>query len=134
MGVLGLAGALAMLFLLPWLDHSKVKSMRYRPTYRMFFGVWIVASLALGWCGSQEPDGQVIPGFTGPVFIDYDINSVTWLSRISALYYFAYFLVITPILGFTEKTRPVPDSLYTPVLRHPAAVPAGAAAAPETRG
>jgi ubiquinol-cytochrome c reductase cytochrome b subunit len=123
-----------MLFILPWLDTSKVKSMRYRPTYRIFFFVWMAACAALGWCGSQEPDGQVFAGFTGPVFIDYDINSVTWLSRIASLYYFAYFLVITPLMGMTEKTLPVPDSLYTPVLSHPGGVPAGAAAAPETKG
>jgi ubiquinol-cytochrome c reductase cytochrome b subunit len=123
-----------MLFLLPWLDTSKVRSMRYRPTYRMFFFVWILASLALGWCGSQEPDGTIFPGGPGPIFLDYGVNTVTWLSRIGALYYFAYFLIITPILGLTETPLPVPDSLYTPVLAHPAGVPAGATAAPETKG
>jgi ubiquinol-cytochrome c reductase cytochrome b subunit len=121
MGVLGLGGAVFMLFLLPWLDTSKVRSMRYRPTARIYFFIWIVACLALGWCGSQEPQGHVIPGVTGPTLIDYDINSVTWLSRISALYYFAYFLVITPLLGMRETPLPVPDTIYTPVLPHPAA-------------
>jgi ubiquinol-cytochrome c reductase cytochrome b subunit len=133
-GVLALAGALGVLFVLPWLDTSKVRSMRYRPTARIYFFIWVFFSLVLGWCGSQEPDGQIVSGFAGPVFIDYDINSVTWLSRISALYYFAYFLVILPILGMTETTLPVPDSLYTPVLSHPAGLPVGAAAAPETKG
>ncbi len=133
-GVLALAGALGMLFILPWLDTSKVRSMRYRPQYRMFFFIWIVACAALGWCGAQEPDGQVIHGLTTFNLIDYDLNSVTWLSRISSIYYFAYFLVITPLLGLTETPLPVPDSLYTPVLSHPAGVPSGAAAAPETKG
>jgi ubiquinol-cytochrome c reductase cytochrome b subunit len=108
--------------------------MRYRPAARIFFFVWIVAALILGWCGSQEPDGQIIGGITGPTLIDYDINSVTWLSRIGALYYFAYFLVITPLLGMRETPLPVPDSLYTPVLGHPAAAPAGAVAAAEKKG
>jgi ubiquinol-cytochrome c reductase cytochrome b subunit len=133
-GVLALAGALGVLFLLPWIDTSKVKSMRYRPTARIYFFIWIFFSLVLGWCGSQEPDGQIVSGLTGPIFIDYDINSVTWLSRIASLYYFAYFLVILPVLGLTETTLPVPDSLYTPVLSHPPGLPAGAAAAPETKG
>jgi ubiquinol-cytochrome c reductase cytochrome b subunit len=134
-GVLGLAGALGVLFALPWLDTCKVRSMRYRPAARIFFFVWIFFSLVLGWCGSQEPQGTVIPGLpVGPTIIDYGPNSVTWLSRIATLYYFAYFLVITPILSRTEKTLPVPDSLYTPVLSHPAAMPVGAAAAPETKG
>jgi ubiquinol-cytochrome c reductase cytochrome b subunit len=133
-GVLALAGALGVLFVLPWIDTSKVKSMRYRPTARIYFFIWIFFSLVLGWCGSQEPDGQIVKGLSGPIFIDYDINSVTWLSRISSMYYFAYFLIILPVLGLTETTLPVPDSLYTPVLSHPAGLPVGAAAAPETKG
>jgi quinol-cytochrome oxidoreductase complex cytochrome b subunit len=134
MGVLALFGAIAMLFALPWLDTSKVRSMRYRPTARIYFFFWILATAALGWCGSQEPDGQIVHGLAGPVLIDYDINSVTWLSRISSIYYFAYFLIITPILGLRETPLPVPDSLFTPVLSHPPGIPAGAAAAPEQRG
>jgi len=133
-GVLALGGAILMLFILPWLDTSKVRSMRYRPTYRILFFVWILAALLLGWCGSQEPDGTVFPGGPGPVFLDYGVNTVTWFSRVAAAYYFAYFFPITPLMGFFEKTLPVPDSLYTPVLSHPAGVPAGAAAAPETKG
>jgi ubiquinol-cytochrome c reductase cytochrome b subunit len=134
MGVMSMAGAIGLLFALPWLDTSKVRSMRYRPTARLYFFAWILAGLILGWCGGQEPNGAIIKGVTGPTLIDYDINSVTWLSRIAALYYFVYFLLITPLLGMIEKTLPVPDSLYTPVLSHPAATPAGAVAAPETKG
>ncbi|MDQ2861229.1 MAG: cytochrome b/b6, partial [Pseudomonadota bacterium] len=66
---------------------------------------------------------------TGPILIDYDINSVTWLSRVAAAYYFAYFLIITPFIRFWETTLPVPDTLYTPVLSHPPAAPMGAATA-----
>jgi len=133
-GVIALMGAMGVLFVLPWLDTSKVRSMRYRPTYRMYFFIWVVAAWILGWCGSQEPDGQLIHGMTTFTLIDYDLNSVTWISRFSALYYFAFFLVITPLMGLTETPLPVPDSLYTPVLSHPAATPAGAAAAPEMKG
>ncbi|MGI8839852.1 MAG: cytochrome b [Caulobacteraceae bacterium] len=129
MGVLALGGAILMLFILPWLDRSKVRSMRYRPTARLYFFIWIAASLALGWCGSQEPQGAVIPGVVGPTLIDYDINSVTWLSRVAAAYYFAYFLIITPLLGLRETPLPVPDSLYTPVLPPIHAAPVGLAAA-----
>jgi ubiquinol-cytochrome c reductase cytochrome b subunit len=123
-GVIALVGAIGLLFALPWLDTSKVRSMRYRPTARIYFFFWIAAVAALGWCGSQEPDGQIIKGLTGPMLIDYDINSVTWLSRIGALYYFVYFLIITPLLGLRETPLPVPDSLYTPVLAHPPATAA----------
>ncbi len=120
-GVLALAGAIAMLFALPFLDQNKVKSMRYRPAARMYFFIWIVFCLILGWCGSQEPQGTVIPGGAGPVIIDYGINSVTWLARVSTAYYFAYFLIITPLLAMSEKTLPVPDALFMPVLSKSAA-------------
>ena len=133
-GVLALLGAIFMLFILPWLDTSKVRSMRYRPAARIYFFIWIAACLVLGWCGSKEPNDPLFHGFTGPSLIGYDINSVTWLDRIVTAYYFAYFLVITPLLGMREKPLPVPDSLYTPVLSHPADAPAGAVAAAEKKG
>jgi ubiquinol-cytochrome c reductase cytochrome b subunit len=132
-GVIGLGGAIALVFALPWIDRSKVRSMRYRPTARIFFAFWVLSALVLGWCGSQEPDGQLFPGVTMFNLIDYDINSVTWVSRIAAFYYFAFFAILA-LLPMWEKTRPVPDSLFTPVLPHGAAVPAGAALAPEKKG
>src|SRR6185312_16488925 len=134
LGVIAMFGAIAMLFILPWLDTSKVRSMRYRPTARLYFFIFIVACLALGLCGAHAPDDHVIPGATGPMFLDSDLNSYTWLSRIGALYYFAYFLVITPLLGLTETPLPVPESISAPVLSHPAAAPSGAVASPEKRG
>jgi ubiquinol-cytochrome c reductase cytochrome b subunit len=56
------------------------------------------------------------------------------VSRIAAIYYFAYFLLITPILGLRETPLPSPESISSPVLAHPAAAPAGAVAAPEKKG
>jgi ubiquinol-cytochrome c reductase cytochrome b subunit len=132
MGVLGLFGAIGFLFALPWLDRSKVRSMRYRPQARLFFWIWIVSVVVLGWCGSQEPDGHVIPGFSTFTLIDYDLNSVTWASRVAAICYFGFFFVLF-LLPFWEKTLPVPSSLFTPVLGH-GATPAGAVAAPEKKG
>jgi quinol-cytochrome oxidoreductase complex cytochrome b subunit len=131
-GVLALFSAIGFLFALPWLDRSKVRSMRYRPKARLFFWIWIVAVIVLGWCGSQEPDGHVIGSFSTFTLIDYDVNSVTWLSRIGALCYFGFFAVLY-FLPIWEKTLPVPSSLFTPVLGHGAA-PAGAVAAPEKKG
>ena len=111
--------------------------MRYRPQARIFFFIWIVACAGRSaGAAAQEPDGPVDPGRRtwAVILIDYDINTVTWLSRIAALYYFGYFLVITPFLGLCETPLPVPDSLFTPVLSHPAGAPAGASAAPEKKG
>ncbi|MFZ5719351.1 MAG: cytochrome b [Pseudomonadota bacterium] len=133
-GVLLMFGAIATLFVLPWLDTSKVRSMRYRPTAKWYFWIFILAALVLGYCGAKLPDDPIIPGVSGFVLFDSDINSFVWLSRVATLYYFAYFLVILPILGLTEKPLPVPESISEPVLSHPASAPAGATASPEKRG
>jgi len=134
MGVILMFGAIATLFVLPWLDTSKVRSMRYRPTARLYYFIFILACLVLGLCGAHAPDDLVIPGVAGPQLLDSDINSYVWLSRIGGLYYFAYFWVITPLLGLTETPLPAPESISSPVLSHPASAPSGAVASPEKRG
>jgi ubiquinol-cytochrome c reductase cytochrome b/c1 subunit len=133
-GVLLMFGAIAVLFVLPWLDTSKVRSMRYRPTAKLYFLIFVVTCLVLGYCGGQLPDNHVIPGVSTFKLLDADLNSFVWLSRIATLYYFAYFLVVLPILGLTETPLPQPESISEPVLSHPANAPAGAAASPEKRG
>ncbi|TAJ69174.1 MAG: cytochrome b/b6 [Phenylobacterium sp.] len=133
-GVLLMFGAIATLFVLPWLDTSKVRSMRYRPTARLYFFIFVLAALVLGYCGGQLPDDPVIAQPSGLLLLDADINSFVWLSRIATLYFFAYFWIILPVLGLTEKPLPVPESISEPVLSHPATTPAGAVASPEKRG
>jgi ubiquinol-cytochrome c reductase cytochrome b subunit len=54
-GVLAMFGSIAVLFVLPWLDTSKVRSMRYRPAARQFFLIFVVVCFFLGWCGGQNP-------------------------------------------------------------------------------
>ncbi|MFL5296581.1 MAG: cytochrome bc complex cytochrome b subunit [Phenylobacterium sp.] len=134
MGVIAMFGAIATLFVLPWIDTSKVRSMRYRPTARIYFFIFILACLALGYCGAHAPDDPVIPRVSGPQLLDADLNSFVWLSRVSALYYFVYFWIITPVLGLTETPLAVPESISAPVLSHPAAAPVGSVASPEKRG
>ncbi len=134
MGVLLMFGAIATLFVLPWLDTSKVRSMRYRPTARLYFFIFAFTCIVLGFCGAHAPDDLVIPGVSGPQFLDANLNSFVWLSRISALFYFVYFWVVTPLLGLFETPLPVPETISSPVLSHPASAPAGAVASPEKRG
>ncbi|HUZ12865.1 MAG TPA: cytochrome b/b6 [Caulobacteraceae bacterium] len=134
LGVIALGGAIACIFALPWLDTSKVRSMRYRPQAKLYFWIFVVACLVLGWCGHHEPSDQLIPGLGSFTLLDGDVNSFLWLSRIGAAYYFGYFLLITPILGLRETPLAVPESISTPVLSHPAAAPPGALAAPEMKG
>ncbi len=54
-GVLAMFAAIGILFVLPWLDTSRVRSMRYRPVARQFFLLFVVVCLILGWCGGQNP-------------------------------------------------------------------------------
>ncbi|HZC16967.1 MAG TPA: cytochrome b/b6 [Caulobacteraceae bacterium] len=134
-GVIVMFSAIGLLFAMPWLDRSKVRSMRYRPAARLFLGLFLITCLVLGWCGAHEPDAQIIPG-VGPGFVlgDYGINTDVWLSRLGALGYFGYLLLVTPFLPLFETPLPVPESISTPILSHPASAPTGAAAAPEKKG
>ncbi len=116
MGVLAMFGAIGCLFALPWLDTSKVKSMRYRPQAQLYFVIFVVTCWILGVCGGKLPDDHVIPHLKTFTLFDADLNSYVWLSRITTLYYFAYFLVVMPVLGLVEKPRPVPETISSPVL------------------
>jgi ubiquinol-cytochrome c reductase cytochrome b subunit len=133
-GVLLMFAAIGVLFVLPWLDRSKVRSMRYRPQAKLYFLIFVVAGLVLGYCGAHAPDDPVVPGIASFQLLDSQLNSFVWLSRIATLYYFAYFVVILPVLGLTETPLPVPESISSPVLSHPASAPDGAVASPEKRG
>jgi len=128
-GVLVMGLAILSIFALPWLDRSKTRSMRYRPQAKIYFAIFVLSILVLGFAGAKEVDDPVIPGLVS------GFNTWVWPSRIFGAYFLAYFWIILPwILPMTETPLPVPESISTPVLAHPAAAPAGAAAAPEKKG
>jgi len=108
-GVILMFGAIGVLFILPWLDTSRVRSMRYRPLGRWFFLFFVIACLGLGWAGAELPDTKV--PVLGAIGVDFLL-----LGRVLTLYYFAYFLVILPVLGFVEKPKPRPASIEDSVL------------------
>ena len=110
-GVLAMFGSIGLLFVLPWLDTSKVKSMRYRPVAKWFFLIFVIVCLGLGWCGASNPDDHVLG--TGMRFVTF--------SQILTAYYFAYFLVVLPVLGFIEKPIQRPASIEASVLGDKAA-------------
>ncbi|HEY4253496.1 MAG TPA: cytochrome b/b6 [Roseomonas sp.] len=112
-GVLMMFGSIAVLFVLPWLDGSPVRSMRFRPLARLAFFVWTIAFGALLWAGGKPAEGIYV-----------------LTARVAAVYYFAYFLVILPLLGRLERPLPLPESIATPVLRGGGPLPAGAANSP----
>jgi ubiquinol-cytochrome c reductase cytochrome b subunit len=110
-GVIAMFGSILILFALPWLDTSKVRSGNYRPLFKSFFWIFAIVCVALGYLGSKPAEGLYV------VF-----------SRILTVYYFAHFLVILPLLGLLESPKPLPSSISDDVLakKRPAtaAVPA----------
>jgi len=117
-GLLLSAGSVLVLFAVPWLDTSPVRSARFRPIYRRLMVLLAVSFLLLLAAGLHRPQG-------------------IWLglSRLATLYWFLHFLVLLPLLGSVEKTLPLPESIGRPVLPpRPSSsgtrIPAGAAAAP----
>jgi len=112
-GVLMMFGSIALLFVLPWLDGSPVRSMRFRPWARPFFLLWVVAVVVLGYVGGKPAEEPFVT-----------------ISRFAAAYYFAYFLVILPLLARLERPLPLPESISRPVLHGGGPLPAGAAAKP----
>jgi ubiquinol-cytochrome c reductase cytochrome b subunit len=114
-GVVLMFAAIAVIFLLPWLDTSKVRSMRYRPVMRWFFILFVIACLGLGWCGGQKPTDMVFQmgddAHGNPIGL-----SVVLLSQILTLYYFSFFLVIMPWIGLKEDPLPLPASISEAVL------------------
>jgi ubiquinol-cytochrome c reductase cytochrome b subunit len=59
LGVFAMFGSILILFVLPWLDTSKVRSMRYRPLARQLFVLFVLASVGLGFCGANNPDDLI---------------------------------------------------------------------------
>jgi ubiquinol-cytochrome c reductase cytochrome b/c1 subunit len=98
-GVIAMFASIGVLFFLPWLDTSKVRSARYRPIYKIFFWLLVVDCFILGYVGANPPEGFLVT-----------------LGLLATIWYFAHFLVILPILGKLERPLPVPESLSTPVL------------------
>tara|TARA_B100000676_G_scaffold161761_1_gene159128 strand:+ start:1751 stop:2995 length:1245 start_codon:yes stop_codon:yes gene_type:complete len=111
-GVLAMFGAIAVLFVLPWLDRSPVRSSRFRPMYKWFFWIFAIDCVVLGYMGALPAEGIYIV-----------------IGRIATVYYFAHFLVVLPLLAKVEKTRELPKSISEPVLGG-GGIAAGAAAKP----
>ncbi|MDP3316621.1 MAG: cytochrome b N-terminal domain-containing protein [Devosia sp.] len=108
-GVIFFAGSLLVLFFVPWLDTSKVRSGAFRPVFKWFYWLFIINFVMLAYLGASAADGKVL----GIAVADF--------SKICTVYYFAYFIVILPLLGRFEVPRPLPPSISESVLKHDAA-------------
>ena len=92
-GVVAMFGAILIMFLLPWLDTSKVRSASFRPLFKQFFWIFLVNCLALGYLGAKPAEGVYVI-----------------LARLCTIYYFAHFFIILPLLGLIEKAKVLPES------------------------
>ena len=106
-GVIAMFASIAVLFLLPWLDRSPVRSARFRPIYKWFFWLILADCVLLGYLGSQPAEGIY-----------------TTLALLATLYYFFHFLILLPLLGSLERPKALPASISEPVLTSAAASPA----------
>lgn len=111
-GVLAMFGSIAILFVLPWLDTSPVRSGRFRPIFKVFYYLFIANMFLLGYVGAMKPEGW------WPV-----------IGLASTAFYFAYFLVVLPVLGKIERPTALPESIDHPVLPRRQADGGGLAAA-----
>jgi ubiquinol-cytochrome c reductase cytochrome b subunit len=95
-GVIVMGGAVMILFLLPWLDRSPVKSIRYRgPITKLLLAIFVVGFVVLGWLGMQSGSA-----------------TQTFWARLFTFYYFAFFISM-PIWTRMDATKPVPDRVTT---------------------
>jgi ubiquinol-cytochrome c reductase cytochrome b subunit len=94
LGVVAMFGSILILFALPWIDRSKVRSGRYRPVFKPFYWLFVINAVLLGYIGSQPPEGAML-----------------LIGQLSTAYYFAYFAILWFISGPKEKTLPLPTSI-----------------------
>jgi quinol-cytochrome oxidoreductase complex cytochrome b subunit len=86
LGVLALFAAVLVLLTLPFTTTSEIRSSLYRPLHKKFFWLLVADYILLGYLGQQVPE-----------------SPFTEIGQIASVYYFAYFLVIIPLLGRFEK-------------------------------
>ena len=100
-GVLAMFGAIVVMALAPWLDTSSVRSGRYRPMFKWWFWLFIVNFFVLMWAGAMPAEG-IYP----------------YIALIGSAYWFAYFLIILPLLGVIEKPLPQPATIEEDFKEH----------------
>jgi ubiquinol-cytochrome c reductase cytochrome b subunit len=98
-GVMAMFGSILLLFFLPWLDKSPVRSGRFRPQFKIWFWVLVLDVLVLGWCGGAPAEEPYV-----------------MISQLAAIYYFAHFLILLPLISRTERPLPLPNSITEAVL------------------
>lgn len=106
LGVIAMGASILILFVLPWLDSSKVRSATFRPIYKWFFWIFVLDCLVLGYVGGNSPDDMAIVG----------VKFVT-LGQIATFWYFFHFIILLPLISRIERPKPLPHSISEPVLK-----------------
>src|SRR5882724_11620960 len=106
-GVLAMGAAVLILFFLPWLDRSPVRSIRYRGTYyKTALAVFVVVFLILGYLGTEST--TVWGQFDFDAFFLDTRDRATWAARLCTVIYFLFFILM-PWYTARDKVKPVPD-------------------------
>jgi len=92
-------GSILLLFFLPWLDKSPVRSGAYRPVFKRFFWLLVIDVLILGYIGGAPINAWRVA-----------------LGQVASAYYFLHFLVILPLVSAFETPLPLPTSISDSVL------------------
>jgi len=93
-GVALMFAALLVLFFLPWLDRSKIRSCSFRPIYKWFMILFFINFFILSYVGLKPAEGVYL-----------------LIARIGLIYYFVFFLIITPFIHNFESVKNLPTSI-----------------------
>lgn len=103
-GVLLMFAAILILAALPWLDTSKVRSCTFRPIYKWFLWLFFADCILLGYIGGKPAEEPYV-----------------LIGQLATAWYFFHLLIITPLVGWLEKPKPLPDSISGSVVKSGAA-------------
>ena len=80
-----MGGALVILFAIPFINTSEIRSSQFRPIFRVFFWLLVVDFLILGWIGQKPVESPFVE-----------------VGKIATLFYFTFFIFLIPVLGILE--------------------------------
>ena len=87
LGVIAMFGSLLILLVLPYTDLSRIRGNQFKPFMKFAFWLFVVDFIILLWIGSQHPNEPYVT-----------------IGQIATAFYFAWFLIIVPVIGIIENT------------------------------
>mgnify|MGYP000090158998 CR=1 FL=1 len=93
-GVIAMFASILVLLALPWLDRSHIRSSNYRPAFRIFYWVFVIDCLVLGWVGGQAAEGILVT-----------------IGQLATFWYFFHLIIVVPVVGVLERPKALPNSI-----------------------